>query len=1015
MTFENRSNLGRNLNEIGKALGLERHIPSTQGDLGSLYLSSDHFNDAIREFRLALESDWSDHAPPELADELREKLAWCYFWTGAYQEAERVVGSMSETTVRAGTLVLEGRLAMEQANPTGAAEKGREALHVAKTTGVQPWIGPARSLLGIIAQRSGSSEEARNHFEEALFAYRVAEDPDGECRSFIHLGTLSKSECRWEEAFRYLERARQKAGQEGFYYLSGSASLNLGNLRIRLGEHDEALPMIEDGRRVFEEIGYELGVTRALIAEAKIHLVRGSFEAVDNCLKLGKKLCEEERFKRERTFLEIIEGSAAIQRGNRAAGEANLYRAVSLAEEVSPAGDLAVEATLYLAQHLIQSDRLSEGIRLVDGIGEASRAVGDPAQEGWRMRLSAEVDLTKGRVKRAEEKIATSIASFERIGYRQDLAQALLVAGRIAMSPNASHGQSDAVLTHYLRAKRIWEDLSSDRETAMTSIEIARYWVDRQDLDEALIYAYTAKKLLEKVGYSWGVDEARELIRLIEQQFEYEIMGRGDATHLKFSELEGNLEDGLCWLLAEASADTDADKAWIACGTNGAELQVLSSFGLDDDEAEAAVGRLIARDPGFLEAERPLFCTGLTGSYTEDESRSVVILPFSIGGGERGILYVERDSGEDNGWFRLRDVQHLAGATFAIARLVAEDQKTKLHRENVFLREQLENKYPFANIVTEDARMIETLQIASRVANYPITVLIEGETGTGKQLLAQAIHDSGDRADGPFVTVNCASLPEQILESELFGYVKGAFTGALGDRNGLFEEANGGTILLDEIGKAGAHVQRALLHVLDQGMIRPVGSSRHRKVDVRVVCATSNMELKEDIREGRFLKDLYYRINDISLRLPPLRERVSDVRLLADYFLDLCRQKVNRNSVEFHSEIYETLDRYDWPGNVRELEKAVRRAVLLCPGQSIRREHLPDALRPGVNALSDISASSGPSDLKSKVEALETAQIIEALRRNRGNRSKTARELGLSLRGLRNKIQRYNLENIGRE
>ncbi|RPJ48211.1 MAG: AAA family ATPase, partial [Candidatus Latescibacterota bacterium] len=317
---------------------------------------------------------------------------------------------------------------------------------------------------------------------------------------------------------------------------------------------------------------------------------------------------------------------------------------------------------------------------------------------------------------------------------------------------------------------------------------------------------------------------------------------------------------------------------------------------------------------------------------------------------------------------------------------------------------------PFASIVTRDPATLETLRIAERVSVYPVTVLIEGETGTGKQLLARAIHEASRRAAKSFVTVNCASLPEQLLESELFGYVKGAFTGAIENRKGLFEEADGGTIFLDEIGKAGPHVQRSLLHVLDQGIIRPIGSTRTRTVDARVICATSNLGLRRDIQEDRFLKDLFYRINDITLRLPPLRERRGDAALLARHFLGRFRAELGRPDVRFSGAVERLFERYPWPGNVREMEKAILRSVLLASGDRIELDHLPADL------IFEESPESGAAanGLKEEVEALEVRRVAEVLDRTEWNRSRAARELGLSLRGLRNKIRRYRLDKPAR-
>jgi DNA-binding NtrC family response regulator len=310
--------------------------------------------------------------------------------------------------------------------------------------------------------------------------------------------------------------------------------------------------------------------------------------------------------------------------------------------------------------------------------------------------------------------------------------------------------------------------------------------------------------------------------------------------------------------------------------------------------------------------------------------------------------------------------------------------------------------------------MLGIVSLVGKINRSRLTILLEGETGTGKTLIARAVHRSSDRAAGPFVTLDCAALPETLLESELFGHVKGAFTGAVTDKKGLFEEADGGTILLDEIGKAGLPTQRRLLHFLDKGEVRPVGATTYRKLDVRVICATSNRNLRADVEKGAFLKDLFYRLNDIMIQVPPLRERVEDVALLAEYFLATFRAETRREIAGISRAAMSRLEQYDWPGNVRELEKAVRRAAILCDdGGWIT----PDLLPPEITGAAAGHRPGRPSDappLKGLVEETERRVVRQALEQNGWNKSRAARSLGLSRKGLKNKIQRYGLDRRAR-
>ncbi|MBI3446724.1 MAG: sigma-54-dependent Fis family transcriptional regulator [Magnetospirillum sp.] len=306
--------------------------------------------------------------------------------------------------------------------------------------------------------------------------------------------------------------------------------------------------------------------------------------------------------------------------------------------------------------------------------------------------------------------------------------------------------------------------------------------------------------------------------------------------------------------------------------------------------------------------------------------------------------------------------------------------------------------------------LAEVIEMARKVSAFDISVLITGESGTGKELLARAIHYNSPRGNKPFVVENCGALPDQLLESELFGCKKGAFTGAYEDRIGLFEQASGGTIFLDEIGETSPAFQVKLLRVLQEGEIRPLGARLTRKVDVRVIAAT-NRNLEEEVRHGHFRRDLFYRLAAFPIHLPPLRERPMDVPLLADRLLGETRKGFGRPNLRFADEAMAQLGGYDWPGNVRELQNEIQRMVALADGPRLGTDLLSPRLRARICPAGRALADSGePLSLKDQVEALEAGLLAEALGRHRWNISRVAEELGLSRVGLRAKLRRYGLE-----
>jgi DNA-binding NtrC family response regulator len=336
----------------------------------------------------------------------------------------------------------------------------------------------------------------------------------------------------------------------------------------------------------------------------------------------------------------------------------------------------------------------------------------------------------------------------------------------------------------------------------------------------------------------------------------------------------------------------------------------------------------------------------------------------------------------------------------------AISQRTVL-RENDNLRSQLDRRYGMDNIVGCDPRMLKVFEMIGSVADTRATMLVTGESGTGKSMIARAIHRRSSRAKGPFVEVACGALPETLLESELFGHVAGAFTGAVGEKMGKFLQADGGTIFLDEIGTASPAMQVKLLRVLQELKFEQVGGTKTFEVDVRVVLAT-NEDLSRAVAEGRFRQDLYYRINVINIELPPLRSRPSDIPTLAQSFLEQVREDSRREATGFADDTMAALERYHWPGNVRELQNVVERAVLLGKGPVISVADLPAEVRGGNGAM--ISSSLGRKTLKEALEGPERQIIREVLDSNGWNRNLTADQLGINRTTLYKKMKRLGLE-----
>jgi Nif-specific regulatory protein len=446
-------------------------------------------------------------------------------------------------------------------------------------------------------------------------------------------------------------------------------------------------------------------------------------------------------------------------------------------------------------------------------------------------------------------------------------------------------------------------------------------------------------------------------------------------------------------LMLEAESTGEADDKVRYRPGEGVTGRVLES-------GEAIIVPLVASEPRFQfrihqRTKRP------------ERDVSFICVPIRLENEVIGTLSADLAAQEAS---RLRETAQLLEIIASLiandvrARRISRMEREMLESENRRLHEQLQEKFCAPNMVGGSAEMQAVFARVQQVAEAETTVLIRGESGTGKELVAAAIHYNSARSDKPFIKVNCSALSENLLESELFGHEKGAFTGALYKRAGRLEEAEGGTLFLDELGDFSPAVQVKLLRIIQEREYERVGSSKTMKADVRIVAAT-NRDLEKMVREGEFRDDLYYRINVFPIVLPALRERRSDILSLANHFVEKYAKQLNHPIKRISTSAINMLMSYHWPGNVRELENSIEHAVLLCNEGIIYGRHLPPTLQTPTTA--DRQAAGG---LKKQVAMLERDLIIDALKRNRGSISAASRELGITSRMVRYKIENLEID-----
>jgi Nif-specific regulatory protein len=474
---------------------------------------------------------------------------------------------------------------------------------------------------------------------------------------------------------------------------------------------------------------------------------------------------------------------------------------------------------------------------------------------------------------------------------------------------------------------------------------------------------------------------------------------------LEILEIHAGMNRGMISILSQDNSELTVDVARGISENNTKKAKYRLGEGITGKVFATGKSILVPKikdEPEFLNK---------TGARTHIERSNIAFLcvPIKSGDSVIGTLSVDRvNSGNET--FLQEELRFLEAIADLISQLVKERRINQarisaLEKENLDLRKTLEEMGRPGEMIGNSSLMREVFRQIGQVASSPTTVLIRGETGTGKELVARAIHQKSLFKDGPFIAVNCAALPESLLESELYGHEKGSFTGATDRRIGKFEAANNGTLFLDEIGEMSLSAQSGLLRAIQEKEFQRVGGSASIRVNVRLICA-SNRDLEKDVADGRFREDLYYRINVFTITLPSLHARGADVLLLADYFVKKYAKLQNKAIIRISTPAIDMLSAYHWPGNVRELENVIERAVLISTTDTINGHDLPPTLQ-----LKDPGLAGKRSDaFESLVAAYECELITDALKDTRGNQTEAAKALGTTKRIIQYKINKYKID-----
>jgi transcriptional regulator with GAF, ATPase, and Fis domain/tetratricopeptide (TPR) repeat protein len=1023
-----------------RSVASDQEVGRTES-VGDLNLAADNFAGAADSYAQALGELNAGDVPARFR--LCLKLARAEFHRGDYpaavaasvraREASRVLGDP-----RAGARVAHRLAAI--LHETGAYRRSlryaRYAYAVLRDSDEHRAVGAVALTIGLDLCRLGDPQDAIEWFQTAAATFRRIDDAEGLVNALNNLGLVYKNLREWREAVRFLEQALEIDERKGLYARMRTHHQNLGLIRFRLGQWDMAEEHFRNSLRIAREVRHAASEAQALLAMGMLARRRRQLEQASELDHRALEIAERAGASREallaREFLAEIE----IDRDHGAAALQLLEPALEEAQSRAPQGDVVMELQVRMAWALQLAGRPDEaqGFAL-KGLALAER-LGDRVEQAIALRVLARLDAVRGHAAAMESRLRDATQCFDQLGETYELAYTLAHRAECLLLLPASARLRlalDPVADASRRAAALFRQLGVVSLAAETLLTLARLESEREHYDQALSLLEQAEQWLAECGDAATGERAEALRREIERQY----VAVSLSTCNEFRALEeanrlfrGTADmDGLLSQIVKLAVDhSGGDRGFVAFSSGGGRLDVVAQHGLGRERARRVLRVLEGVGGAHIAENGPIFSSRVAAdprfgaALTEalDGVASLVCVPLNFPSQSVGLVFVDRLNDNLLGAFKQRDLNMLAVLANSAAVAIVEAQRSLLLAENQQLRDQLRPTPGSGRVVSQSREIASILQLVRKVGDSNATILFMGETGTGKGLFAQVVHESSARRDRPFVQVNCAALPEPLLESELFGYVQGAFTGANRDKPGLFEEAEGGTLFLDEIEKIPEAVQAKLLHVLDRGEIRPVGATRVRKVNARVICATG-ADLRERIRAGRFLEDLYYRLNDITVRVPSLRERRDDIPMLAQHFLALYSRQMDKTVGGFAPEVLRTFLEHEWRGNVRELEKTVKRMVVLADdGDTLGLDLLPAEMReqigPATVALAaGQAAARGSRTLRSSISELERQVITEALRRNRFNKAKVARELGLSYPTLLGRIRAYGLEDLRTE
>jgi len=871
-----------------------------------------------------------------------------------------------------------GTACLRSGDAAGANKALEHAAGISRAHGDAVWLARVDTGLAALHQMRGEFKETDRLADESLRLLEATSLDDAKARACMAKGNALVSLCAWQAARPWYSRAAEHALSAGDEAAVRGATCNLGLAHLNLGEWSEAEKHFNSALAPARAQGCAYSIALALNNSGILWTRRGALDEAGGRLWEAVKWFEEcgDNWGLALAYSNI--GELEHTRGNDYSAQDLFVRSEELMSRAGSVDDLP-ELYRRRGESLASLGQHDEAAAMLERARDMAGTMGNALEAANCARVLGDLAARSGADARAAALCEESVEALRSLGARYELARSLVSLGRVM----TKMGAQDRATAAASEAQAIFADLGARRDL-------------RALQEETLLLSKGTQPLVQQLP-----DERGRLAALY----------RSSAC-LAAAETLGALAGELADIMAASvPADVAATVLLSEDGGVSASMSTMCGHGEDADEVASLASVLLAPSggpPATVMLDAGTAGPTLAPLLKARALRRVLLVPMVSAKRRIGALYM--DYRDRDGRFSDEDVRFVEALAAQGATAIENVQlRGEMADEIESLRWEVDGRYSYANIIGRSLPMQRLFVLIQKVARSSVTVLVEGESGTGKELVARAIHFNGPRRKARFIAQNCAALPEQLLESELFGHVRGAFTGALRDKPGLFEAAGGGTFFLDEIADMPVSLQVKLLRVLQDGEIRRVGATDAITVDVRIVAAT-NKSLEDEVKAGRFREDLYYRLNVVRVVMPPLRERRDDIPLLAQHFLNRFAGDSEDGPRGFTDHAMDLLVNYAWPGNVRELENEIERAVALAkPGVPVGASALSDHIRSVQVAIRPLRPGSQLS-LKDMVEDVERRVILQVLNECDWNKSRASAALGLSRQGLLKKIARFGLE-----